>query len=168
MFPISISGRIRIKDTVSFSAQAIEDEIASTLMVRGIPVDYRPDGGFRFRLSIFRLFGWTEFQGISSGTVRCIECPEALHISYRLRFFHLALLVSALLLFCRWLDTKYSPIHIPIKYYIAVWALMICAYMFFALLEFRRFLRLCVAESAERVFYWRKLQAPDDVTDDNE
>ncbi len=156
MFPISIGGKIRIKDRAAFSARAVEDEIASTLMVRGIPVEYGPEGGFRFRLSVFRLLGWTAFQGISSGTVRCTECPEALHISYRLRFFHLALLISALVLLIRWFDTGYSPIHIPVKYYILAWIGMVGANMLFSVMEFRRFLRSCAAESAERVFYWRK------------
>jgi hypothetical protein len=156
MFPLSIGGKIKIKDKVSFSSQAIEDEIASALIFKGIRVDYQPDGGIIFRLGLSHLFGWTFLQGISSGKVRCDEHPKALHISYKLRFLHLAFLVSALLVFCRWLDVTYSPIRIPAKYYLMVWIWLVCGNIFLSLHEFRRFLRTCAAESSERVFFWRK------------
>lgn len=156
MFPLSICGTIRIKDKVSFSARAIEDEIASTLIVQGIRVDYRPEGGFRFRLGVMRLLGWNPFQGISSGMVRCSEHPKALHISYRLGFLHLTLLVTLLLILCKWLEMTFSPLRFTTEYYLAVWLWLVCGNILLSLIEFRRFLRSCAQESSERVFFWRK------------
>jgi len=156
MFPFSISGKIKIKDKVLFSAQAIEDEIASTLLVRGVRVDYRAEGGFTFRLSFVNLLGWNLFQGISCGTVHCVDHPKALHISYKLCFLQLLLLVSILLIFCRWLDVTYSSIRVPVKYYLMVWMWLVCGNMFFAIREFRCFVRTCAGESSDRVFFWRK------------
>lgn len=165
MFPFSIGGSIRIKDKVSFSARAIEDEIGSTLIVRGIPIDYLPGGGFTFRLSVARLLGWTSFQGVSSGLVRCGEYPNGLRISYTLYFLHLELLITILLLSCKWVEKKFSPIPFPNVYYILVWFWLVGGNMFLTLFEFRRFLRMCAAESSHRVFFWRKrADANNDIT----
>lgn len=156
MYPLSIPGTIKIHNTLSFSVRAIEDEIASTLIVQGISVDYLPGGGFVFRPGSARLLGWNPFQGISSGTVRCTEHPRALLITYRLRFLHLLILVTALLVSCRWLEMTFSPIRFSTEYYLAAWLWLVCGNILISLLEFRRFLLGCAHESAERVFFWRK------------
>jgi hypothetical protein len=155
MFPFSIGGKIKIKDKVTFSSRAIEDEIASALIFKGVRVDYLPDGGMLFRLGVSHLFGWAFLQGISSGRVCCTEHPKALHISYKLCFFHLVILVFALVGFCKWLEVKYSPIHFPSKCYLIAWIWLVGGNILLTIREFRCFLRACAAESSERVFFWR-------------
>jgi hypothetical protein len=155
MFPLTLSGRIRIKSRVTLSPQSVQDEIASTLLVSGVPVDYLPDGGFRFRLGMLQHFSRTFLLGISSGTVRCSQQSGRLRISYRLRFFHLMLQVSALLFICWRVEVAFSPIPIPRDYYIALWSWLVCGNILVTLQEFRRFLRDCVRDSTERVFFWR-------------
>jgi hypothetical protein len=156
MFPLSISGKIKINDTASYSPRTIEDEIASALLVNGIVVDYQPDGGIIFRPDIVHHLGMTFLLGISSGHVLCAVHPAALHISYSLRFFHLTFLVSLVMIICKWLEVTFSPARIPAEYYLMVWIWLVAGNIMVTLHEFRRFLRSCAADSGERIFYWRK------------
>lgn len=155
MFPFTLNGTITIKDSCALSPQTVQDEVASTLLVSGVPVDYLPEGGFRFRLGMVQHFSWTFLLGISSGIVRCFERSGLLRISYRLRFFHLMLQVSALLFICWRLELAFSPLPIPREYYLAVWIWLVCGNILVTLQEFRRFLRGCARDSGERIFFWR-------------
>lgn len=156
MFPLTLNGTIRIRERGALSPRTIQDEIASTLLVSGVPVDYRPDGGIAFRLGVSQHFGWTFLLGVSSGTVRCIDHPKALQIRYRLRFLPLLLLVSTLLFICWRLELAFSPLAIPREYYLAVWLWLVCGNILVTRQEFRRFLRSCASDSAGRVFFWRR------------
>jgi hypothetical protein len=155
MFPFTLNGTLKIKDNCALSPQTVQDEIASTLLVSGVPVDYLPEGGFRFRLGMVQHFSWRYLLGVSSGTVRCSEQSGLLRISYRLRFLHLLFLVSSLLLICWRLELAFSPFAIPREYYLAVWCWLLLGNILITLQEFRRFLRGCARDSSERVFFWR-------------
>jgi hypothetical protein len=157
MFPLTLSGRIRIKSRGTLSPQTVQDEIASTLLVSGVMVDYLPDGGFLFRLGMLQHFSRTFLLGISSGTVRCSEQSGRLRIGYRLRFFHLMLQVSALLFICWRVEVAFSPIPIPRDYYLVVWIWLVFGNILVTLQRFRRFLRGCVSDSTERIFFWRNV-----------
>jgi hypothetical protein len=168
MFPFTLNGTITIKDSCALSPQTVQDEIASTLLVSGVPVDYLPEGGFRFRLGMVQHFSWTFLLGISSGIVRCFERSGLLRISYRLRFFHLMLQVSALLFICWRLELAFSPLPIPREYYLAVWIWLVYGNILVTLQEFRRFLRGCARDSSERVFFWRSDRVEDGETTGSE
>lgn len=164
MFPLTPYGSIRIQNQGALSPQTVQDEIASTLLVSGVPVDYLPDGSFLFRLGMVQHFSWTFLLGISSGIVRCSGQSGKLRISYRLRFFHLMLQVSALLFICWRVELAFSPLPIPREYYIAAWIWLVYGNILVTLQEFRRFLRGCARDSSERVFYWRNARVGDGKT----
>lgn len=161
MFPFSLDGSIKVPRQASLSCRAIEDEVSSALFMKGIAVEELPDGGISFRVAALRLLGWTFLQGVSSGTVRCTEEGDALNLSYRLRFTHLALLVTAVLLLCRELERRFSPLPLSGDWYLTVWLWLVCGNIPCILLEFRRFLRGSVEEASRRVFFWRKLRQGD-------
>lgn len=155
MFPFSIGGRIRIRDKGSLSAERIRDEVASTLLVEGVGTESRGAEGAVFRLALLQYFSREHLMGASSGRIRCYEKPGGLYVSYRLRFFPLYLLVTALTLLGREAGIRFSPIPIPAEYYLLVWTWLVCGNIAITLHEFRRFLRKCVAESAGRYYYWK-------------
>lgn len=162
MLPFSIGGAISIrrKDAAPLP-QTVQDEVASTLLVSGVPVDYLPEGGFCFRLGMVQHFSRTFLLGVSSGTVRCFERSGQLRIAYRLRFLHLLLLVSCLLFVCWRLELAFSPFPIPRDYYLVVWCWLVLGNILVTLQEFRRFLHGCARDSRGRVFFWRGSGAAD-------
>lgn len=158
MLPFSLGGTIKLPRQPTLSCRAIEDEVSSALFMKGIAVEELSGGGISFRVAALRLLRWTFLQGVSSGTVRCREEGDMLLLSYRLHFTHLALLVAGVLVLCRELERRFSPLPLSGACYLMIWLWLVCGNIPFILREFRLFLRSCVRESSQRVFFWRKLQ----------
>jgi len=155
VFPLSIGGRIRVRNKGGLSPERIRDEVASTLLVEGIASDSRADDSAVFRLALLQYFSSEYLLGVSSGRLRCYEKPRGLYVSYRLNFLPLYFLVTAFTLLCREAWIRFSPIPIPGEYFLSVWGWLVAGNILITQHEFRCFLRKCAAESAGRFYYWK-------------